>query len=80
MKKIVFNLMLLMISMGMSAQLGMRFESFRMLYRDAISQNSLVDKTYRHFLSFLLIVFACKECRNGIKYDDQGKTSKLLRT
>ena len=39
-----------------SASLGMRFETFAMLYRDAMTQDKLVDKTATSFLSIFLFI------------------------
>ena len=57
----------------LSAQLGMRFESFRMLYRDAISQNSLVDKTYRHFYPFFSLSLPVKNVEMGLSMTTKVK-------
>ena len=57
----------------LSAQLGLRFESFRMLYRDAISQNSLVDKTYRHFYPFFSLSLPVKNVKMGLSMTTKVK-------
>lgn len=49
-----------------SASLGMRFETFAMLYRDAMTQDKLVDKAQRHFYPFfslsICIIIGCLIC------------------
>lgn len=57
----------------LSAQLGLRFESFRMLYRDAISPNSLVDKTYRHFYPFFSLSLPVKNVEMGLSMTTKVK-------
>lgn len=61
----------------LSAQLGMRFESFRMLYRDAISQNSLVDKTYRHFYPFFSLSLPVKNVEMGLSMTTKVKRQAI---
>ena len=48
-------------------------EAFRMLYRDAISQNSLVDKTYRHFYPFFSLSLPVKNVEMGLSMTTKVK-------
>ena len=40
----------------LSSKVGLRFETFEMLYRDAVSQDKLVDKTQRHLYPYFLFL------------------------
>lgn len=57
----------------LSAQLGMRFETFCMQYRDAISQNSLVDKAYRRFYPFFFLSLPIKNIEMGLSMTTKVK-------
>ena len=57
----------------LSAQLGLRYEAFNMLYRDAISQESLVDKTQRHLYPFFSLSLPIKNIEMGLSMTTKVK-------
>lgn len=57
----------------LSAQLGMRFETFSLLYRDAASQKSLADKTQRHFYPFISLSLPIKHVEMGLSMTTKVK-------
>ena len=57
----------------LSAQLGLRYEAFDMLYRDRISQESLVDKMQRHLYPFLSMSLPIKNVEMGLSMSTKVK-------
>ncbi len=56
-----------------SAQLGLRYETFNMLYRDAISGESLVDKTQRHLYPYFSLSLPLKNIEMGLSMTTKVK-------
>ena len=57
----------------LSTQLGLRYETFDMQYRDAISQESLVDKTQRHLYPFFSLSLPIKNIEMGLSMTTKVK-------
>ena len=57
----------------LSAQLGLRYEAFDMQYHDAISQESLVDKTQRHLYPFFSLSLTVKNVEMGLSMSTKVK-------
>ena len=57
----------------LSAQLGLRYETFNMLYRDADTQESLVDKTQRHLYPFFSLSLPVKNVEMGLSMSTKVK-------
>ncbi len=57
----------------LSAKVGLRFETFEMLYRDAISQDKLVDKTQRHLYPFFSLSYPLGNVEMGLSMTTKVK-------
>ena len=57
----------------LSAQMGLRYETFDMQYRDAISQESLVDKTQHHLYPFFSLSLPVKNVEMGLSMSTKVK-------
>ena len=57
----------------LSAHLGLRYETFGMQYRDAVSQENLVDRTQRHLYPFLSLSLPVKGVGMGLSMTTKVK-------
>ena len=57
----------------LSAQLGLRYETFGMQYRDDVSQESLVDKTQHHLYPFFSFSLPIKDIEMGLSMTTKVK-------
>ena len=57
----------------LSAKVGVRFETFEMLYRDAVSQERLVDKTQRHLYPFFSLSYPMGNVEMGLSMTTKVK-------